>query len=116
MFVLQYCYKYWPYHLKNVFLEGMLIFLNKLIFSLIINLPLFFTSGHRRCLHHGRAPYQSRRQRVLLSGIRLPRSGGGYAVGCEVEGASPDDRREEDHALARNRSAIGYTFTMQAGI
>ena len=45
-----------------------------------------------------------------------PRSGGGYAVGCEVEGASPDDRREEDHALARNRSAIGYTFMMQAGI
>ena len=51
-----------------------------------------------------------------MSGRRLPRSGGGYAVGCEVEGASPDDRREEDHALARNRSAIGYTFMMRAGI
>ena len=30
--------------------------------------------------------------------------------------SKPDDRREEDHALARNRSAIGYTFMMQAGI
>ena len=49
-------------------------------------------------------------------GQKVARCGGGYAVGCEVEGASPDDRREEDHALARNRSAIGYTFMMQAGI
>ena len=25
-------------------------------------------------------------------------------------------RREEDHALARNRSVIGYSFILQAGV
>ena len=101
---------------SSMFLECMFSFGNKLIVIFCRTFLCLFTSGHRRCLRDGRSPCKSRRQRVLLPGRSLPWPVGSFGVRCAVKDTSADHRREEDHALARNRSVIGYIFMLQAGV